>query len=170
MPLRFSFKEPLTMKGAAKADPQKIGEELTRIAAENGGRLEPKPVVEAARKRSSAMHTLFEWRDQVAADKYRLDQARELIRIIRIENTDKPDEPARRAFLNVQDNGHSYRTVDEVLGSSKLQLAVLIAAERELNAFEQRYSELAEICSYVRQARQQLAARIAAQQGGEAAA
>jgi hypothetical protein len=160
MPIRYSFKEPITFHKHEDADPNVIGPELERIISENKGRLTPHVVVDSARNRRSPLHRHFEWNDKVAAEAYRLEQARELIRTIRIEDTEHSDTPPRRAFLSVNDNGTSYRTVNEVLNSQHLQLAVLIAAEKELKAFESRYGELLDICSLVRDARARLRQRI----------
>ena len=51
------------------------------------GRLDAQKVVKAARDEASALHSFFEWDDTEAAGKYRLDQARELIREVRVEIT-----------------------------------------------------------------------------------
>jgi hypothetical protein len=49
------------------------------------GRLSAERVVAAAKKRSSPLHGCFNWDDTEAARQYRLDQARTLIRTIKIE-------------------------------------------------------------------------------------
>ena len=49
------------------------------------GRLDPQSVVAAARNKKSPLHKQFEWDDTKAAEKYRLEQARELIRLVRVE-------------------------------------------------------------------------------------
>jgi len=59
-----------------------IKEELEAIAA--GGVLYPADVVEAARNPNSAMHSQFEWDDSEAAEAYRLQQARALIRRVKV--------------------------------------------------------------------------------------
>jgi len=167
MPLRYTFREPAIFHNNKEADPDAIGQELTRIKDANKGRLMPQTVVEEARNRRNPLHRHFEWNDKTAAEAYRLDQARELIRIIQIEDTDG-DKPPRRAFVSVNDDGMSYRGLTEVLSSQSLQLAVLVSAERELRAFETRYNELLDICELVRDARARLRERI--QQTGESRA
>jgi hypothetical protein len=169
MPLRYTFREPTIFHKSKDADPNVIGQELTRIKDANNGRLMPQTVVEEARKRSNPLHRHFEWNDKIAAEAYRLDQARELIRIIQIEDTDG-DKPARRAFVSVTDDGKAYRGLNEVLNSQSLQLAVLVTAERELRAFEVRYNELLDICELVRDARSRLRQRIQETQGENRAA
>jgi hypothetical protein len=157
--LRYVFREPTIFHNNKDADPTVIGNELERIRSANNGRLMAHAVVDEARNRRNPLHRYFEWNDKNAAEAYRLDQARDLIRIIQIEDTDT-DKPPRRAFLSVNDDGKSYRAINEVLNSQSLQLAVLVAAERELKAFEHRYAELMEICELVRDARARLRQRI----------
>lgn len=57
------------------------------LSLERDGRLLPADVVEAARDPASPLHSHFEWNDSAAAEKYRLDQARTLIRSVKIEVT-----------------------------------------------------------------------------------
>jgi hypothetical protein len=156
--IRYVFRdEPVAILNAKKADPQKIGLALARVAREGNGRLTPSAVVEAASDPKSALHRHFEWDDAKAASAYRIDQARELIRVIRIE--DDGDAP-QRAFLSVRDDaGVSYRTAAEVAGSLDLQLAVLRQAERDLEAFQKRYAELRDICDDVSSARDKVRQR-----------
>lgn len=164
MTIRYSFKsdEPLTIKAAAKASAQKLGEALALVAEKSSGHLMPKDVVEAARDKKSPLHKHFEWDNQIAADKFRLDQARSLIRSIHVESADTESGVAR-AFLSIREkDGTSYRTIGDVLKSADLQQRVLAAAEKDLLAFENRYSSLEDICGLIRQARERLSARRAA--------
>lgn len=159
--IRYTFKddELLTIKSADKANPQKIGEELAAISQKLGGHLVPSAVVDDARDHKSVLHSHFEWSDQVAAEKYRLDQARSLIRSIHVENPDTESGVAR-AFISIREkSGVSYRTLGDVLKSSDLQQKVLAAAERDLVAFENRYRSLEDICATIRAAREQISAR-----------
>lgn len=51
---------------------------------ENQGRLKPEDVVNEAKKPSSPLHDYFEWDDEKAANEHRLEQARQLIRSVRV--------------------------------------------------------------------------------------
>lgn len=159
--IKYVFREdPVAILNAKKADPQKIGQALAKIAEDCGGRLTPPAVVEAARNDKSPLHRHFEWDDAKAAQSYRLDQARAIIGVIRID--DDTEEPTR-AFLSVKDaSGVSYRTAAEVSRSLDLQLAVLKQAERDLEAFGKRYRELEDICEDVAAAREKAKTRRAA--------
>ncbi len=157
--IRYAFREdgPVAVKNVAKANPQRIGEELAKLAKGSAGRLTPSAVVEAARNPRSAMHKCFEWDDAKAAAAFRLDQARDLIRVIR--TVDEEDQPTR-AFLSVADpSGVSYRAAQEIAGSRELQLAVLKQAERDLEAFERRYRDLQDVCESVRIVREKVSGR-----------
>lgn len=153
---RYVFREPpLTLKNLENANAQRIGEALEKIAVEHDGDLTPAAVVEAAKSRSSPLYRHFEWNDQKAAEAHRLNQARVLIRAIRIE--DIAEEPVQ-AFLSIASTtGVSYRAASEVLSSVDLQRRVLAQAERDLLAFEVRYKSLSAICTHIRQARDALA-------------
>ncbi len=51
---------------------------------ENRGRLTPESVVEAARDSNSPLHEHFDWNDETAAHSHRMEQARRLIRSIKV--------------------------------------------------------------------------------------
>lgn len=159
--IKYVFRdEPVAILNAKKANPQKIGQALAKVAAEFDGRLVPSAVVEAAQDPKSPLHPHFEWDDGKAAASYRLDQAREIIRVIRI---DDGEETHQRAFLSVKDDaGVSYRTAAEVSGSLDLQLAVLKQAERDLDAFTRRYREMQDVCDDVSRAKDRVKGKRAA--------
>lgn len=62
-----------------------IARTLARLAKAGRGILTPDAVVEAASDPGSPLHDYFEWDDTEAARKYRLDQARTLIRVVRVD-------------------------------------------------------------------------------------
>lgn len=56
------------------------------ISLENkAGRLTPNEVVDAARSEKSPLHDLFCWDNDTAAELYRVEQAREVIRRVKLE-------------------------------------------------------------------------------------
>lgn len=60
---------------------------LERLAAANGGCLTPEMVVQEASAEDSPLHDEFEWNDTKAGAAFRLEQARAVIRKVRIEVT-----------------------------------------------------------------------------------
>lgn len=158
---QYTFRDdrPLTIKSSDKADPQKIGEALETIAAKAGGKLTPPAIVDAARNRQHVLHKHFEWDDAVAAQSFRLDQARSIVSAIHIIS-DETESGYTRGFLSIHErDGTAYRTHAEVISSADLQSKVLAMAERDLLAFEARYRSLTDICNLIRKAREQVQAR-----------
>ena len=59
--------------------------EIERIRAMHGGVLHAEDVLEEAKNPASPLHPMFEWDNNVAAHQWRLEQARSLIREVRVE-------------------------------------------------------------------------------------
>lgn len=155
--MKYIFREPLTIQSAADANAQKIGEALAKIAAANNGELTPSATLVAAIDKKHVLHPYFEWNDTVAAGKYRLDQARNLIRSIHVEDDDAEDGHVQ-AFISISDRGGtSYRTVEAIKNSADLQAKVLAQADRDLAAWQTRYRMLKDVCDVVRQAQDLIA-------------
>lgn len=62
-----------------------IAARLQLLLERSQGRLTPDVVVDDARDPTSPLHDQFEWKDDEAARLYRIDQARQLIRSVKIE-------------------------------------------------------------------------------------
>lgn len=155
----FREDEPQRIKAAGKADPQVIGEALEKINEASKGELTPKAVVDAARATRHPLHRHFEWDDAIAAESFRLDQARNLIRIIRVEDTSTTEGTAR-AFISINaKQGVSYRSLADVKRSADFQHAIMAQADKDLDAFQRRYQELADICEIVSSARDRIKAK-----------
>lgn len=77
--------------------------ELKRVAAEHGGYLRPKDVVKAAREETSPLHSQFTWDNNLAAEKYRLHQARQLISVV-VEYTGPEMNQMSRVFVSLTEN------------------------------------------------------------------
>lgn len=110
------------------------------------GKLTPELVVDYARPKGSVLHDDFEWRDDVAAEKYRQDQARHMIGAIRIVSEDVP-EPVR-AYVNVtvkeldEEPVRSYMPLQEVLKKPDLHSQMMMDAFRDAQSFKQKYNTL----------------------------
>lgn len=66
-------------------DAATIGPALEALAREHDDQLDAETVVEQARSRQSPLHSYFEWDTRRAADLYRLEQARYLLRHIEVK-------------------------------------------------------------------------------------
>lgn len=161
MAIKYVFAEDaiLAIPNAKTANPQKIGESLEKIRVNAGGELTPIDVVNAARSPKSALHDYFEWDDSVAAESFRLSQARGVIRLVRVAD-DASESGTARAFISISgEGGKSYRSLSDVKSSANLRDAVLKAAERDLEAFSLRYRELKDVLEFIEKAKETLRGR-----------
>ena len=132
-----------------------------RNLADDDGLIKPERVVEAARPKTSPIHDQFEWDNSAAAEKYRLLQASELIRVsVEIIDCGGNRDPVMvRAFTSLTtERGVSggYRATVQVLSNKQMREQMLADAIAELRAFERRYAilkELAEVFAASRKLR-----------------
>lgn len=133
-------------------DAQKAGKELERINSKYNS-LIPEQVVEESRDDDAVLHPCFEWNDAVAAEKYRVEQARHIIGslVIQVENSTKTkDEVSKtivtRAFVNVSEKRKGvYVPVQTALNRNDYRERVLKNALSELCMFQTKYSNLKEL-------------------------
>lgn len=129
-----------------------LREQLLAIRDEHG-RLTAQVVVDSARPKGHPLHSRFEWSDKVAGEAYRREQAKELIRSVRIKYAPADDSAMRdvRAFHAVSRpiSGHVYEPVEEVIEDPLLRAMVLRDMERDWKALRQRYSNFQEFWSLV---------------------
>lgn len=130
----------------SSADAQKVGEELERIRVKHNGRLEPEWVVHNAKSPRNPMHDLFEWDDNVAAQNFRVDQARSVIRSVDVVVEEAPQMKPMRAFVSVvQERDRSYTSVQHAMSDDDLRKQLIAQAYTELEAWQKRYAELIEL-------------------------
>ena len=122
--------------------------ELYRLAKSNGGLLLPEMVVEAARSEDSAMHDSFEWDDSIAAQSYRIHQARNMIRVVVSYLPSDKSETAHRVFVSLLEDRNEdggYRTMVSVMSDKDLRSQLLSVAKTEMECFERKYAQLKEL-------------------------
>lgn len=128
-------------------DAQVVGVAIERLTKRHNGVLEPGHIVEAARDERSPMHPHFQWDDTVAAELYREDQARDLVRSLTVDisRSNLETKPVR-AFVNVETGGErGYVTTAVAMSSEDLRRQVLQRAFAELEAWRARHAELSEL-------------------------
>ena len=124
---------------------QAAGEELERIGAKNG-KIEPKAVVDESRPKKAVLHPCFEWNDKKAAERWRVQQARNIIGDIIIIREEVPEAPPVRAFVNVQplNQRGEFIHVDAASKQPDKWAIVKKNALAEMMQFEQKYAALIE--------------------------
>lgn len=121
-----------------KVDAQVAGEMFEQLASE--GRLTAKDLVNENRDPYAPLHNEFNWNDAEAAELYREDQARYMIRHIEIKH--EPEQIQTRAFFNVQLEQPKYEHINVIIADEEKRSALLMMAQKELRSFRQKYSEL----------------------------
>lgn len=114
------------------------------------GRITPALVVAAATDPESPLHSRFEWDDTEAARKYRLAQASDLIRSVRITFTGKSgDLKQARAYVAVRESdtvAADYIATEQALTDPLQARLVLRDFERAAKRLKAQYGHLAEFC------------------------
>lgn len=129
-----------------KVEQEAIKAELERIAGENGGLLTPDAVVEAAASKSSVLHGEFEWDARKAAHAYRVEQARSLIRSVRVVITTERTTISTVGYvrdpdLEAEDQG--YVSTASLIGDKERARRALDAEFARAAAAMRRAQELA---------------------------
>lgn len=128
--------------------------ELEKIYKQQG-ELTPKIVVEVARRSDHPLHSaVFDCPPKLAADRYYLDRAHQLIQSVRITyrdpKTSKPyDIRAWHAIPSEADRTHVYRPTDEVVNDPILKAIVLREMERDWRQLHARYGSFVEFLDLV---------------------
>lgn len=118
--------------------PAKIaGEMCDNLAAK--GCLTADMLVEINRPEDAPLHGAFEWRDDVAAEEYRKQQARHIISCICIKREEA--EPVKM-FYNIERQSPVYKSIEAILKSPDDTEALLRTALGELNALQRKYAEI----------------------------
>ncbi len=125
-----------------KIDSQKAVE-LEHIRTSHGGLLKPEDVVEFAKDPNTALHSEFTWDDTEAARLHRLNQARNVIRLV-VTIIGEAPEPVR-AFVSLPTDraqGGGYRSMAEVVNDSSRREEMLRDALERLLSAKRKYSHL----------------------------
>jgi len=127
-------------------DPRIVAELETVRRRSRTGKLYPKAVVEFAKDPETALHKRFVWDDTEAAQRYRLDQARDLIQLV--VKVVAENRPAYRAYVSLTRDrlkGGGYREIEVVLRDEAMYGELLEDALADLKRLEEKYGELKEL-------------------------
>lgn len=126
---------------------QEYGEFLSRLSKEKKNMLSPDDIVNAARPDDSPLHDFFEWKDSIAAELYRKNQARHMINHINIIVTKNDKEKPIKAFFNVEYRGkeNTYVPINVIARVHTLKEQVVKRALDEIIAWQRRYKDYKEL-------------------------
>ncbi len=142
----------LALGNLATVNPAVVGEAIESISKRHNGAVTPEVVVEASKPKTAPLHNYFEWDDSIAGQRYRLDQARYLIRAVVQPMKIDGQEIRTRAFVRVPspENGvrretGDYRPIRAVLSNKESRATLLRQALSEHKAWGERYAMLTEL-------------------------
>jgi hypothetical protein len=124
-------------------DAQMVADEIANI----GEAVTAEQIVDKAKDKNTELHKCFTWDDESAAEKYRIIEARQIVRhLVREELPDvKNDTPPLRIFYKTN-NGEGYKHIERTIIKREDEYQALLArAMMELRAFKAKYSMLEEL-------------------------
>lgn len=142
----FEFAEGARFQPGANADAKAVGEHLELLRKQFKGELTPKDVLDDARHDNSPLHSFFEWTDSEAAEAYRLQQARGLIRsVVAVYVSDDKPAVRQKAYVHINEpSAPHYREIGHAMSQAKTRKLVLERAWREFSQWRKRYKDLKE--------------------------
>jgi len=137
------------VKGIYKASAPKIYEEIISI----GDSYTPQQIVDRARDESTELHKCFEWDDTVAAEKFRCEQARSIIKMLVVHQPEKEDGDGvpivTRVIVSTNEHNNHYTPIQVVVRNEDAYQKLLRTALEELEAFRKKYRNLSELESVI---------------------
>lgn len=132
---------------------ERIATELSKIAQKNDGILKPETVIEEAKPKNHPLHNDFEWDDTKAGYKYRLEQARYMIRmcVTVVESNNQLKEYPTFVSLSVdrKKDGGGYRALVDVMSHEEHRWVLLRDALNDMTIFTSKYWHLQELSSVI---------------------
>lgn len=133
-----------------KIEQKKLYDQLLDVRKQTGD-LTPENVVDVAADPAHPLHSRFEWDDTVAGERWRISQAGELIRRVKIVYTDEPEREPRKAraffssaYAKPDAPKGSYSPTTEIMENPVHRRMLLAQCKRELDDFTRKYGHLVE--------------------------
>lgn len=133
--MKTKFSEGSRSRGNATV----IKKALDKIEARDGN-LMPAAVVREARSPKNPLHGCFDWDNRVAAHRWRLMQATQLILTVRVTGIDDADH---RVYVNIG-YGKGFASITRVRSDPNLSEEIIRTAKAEIDEWMRRYQDLKE--------------------------
>lgn len=139
---------------------ERFGPEIAAVAERCGGVASPEAIVDAARRRGSALHDyIFQLSDDEAVQQHRLDQATYLVRhVVQVVVDEASGEEVQvRPFVHVEEERAAGYRAAASLADADYHTMRLERALNELRSFVRRFADLPETEMVTRMIRKVLA-------------
>ena len=168
-----AFEYKFKMPGFHKVSAETAGKVCQELSSTPEG-LTPERLVDVSRPEDAPMHKEFEWDDSIAAEEYRKEQAKKVIRNIIIVKSDTGkerelnlvlatdeeeeytededstvEEPVDRGFVSTGERTSKYVTLFSALTNEEWRKSLLESAKRDMRAFKAKYHRLEELSKII---------------------
>ena len=128
-----------------KADAQKCADEIMEICEELESAT-PQQILEKARDSNTELHKCFTWDDTEAAEKWRISEARAVVRNLKIieQNPDKQSDPTTIRVFYKTDNESGYKPTKLILKKPDEYKSLVERCRSELLAIKQKFNSISE--------------------------
>lgn len=128
-----------------KGDPQKCYDEIQTL----GESYTPDMVVDLARDESTELHKCFDWDDNIAAEKWRKQQARQICISLTVVVEKKPGVKQTFRLIEHDREEQVYKPIVFTVRQSEEYERLLKQAKAELAAFRKRYQSIKELSEVI---------------------
>lgn len=127
--------------GKYHADPTKCKDEIESI----GSDVKPQQIVDYAKNPDTELHKCFTWDNNLAAEKWRLQEARQIVcsLVIVESNSDRENDTQIRVFHKT-DNEDGYKTLQFILQDKDEYKKLLERCEYDLRNLKKKYQSISE--------------------------
>jgi hypothetical protein len=128
-----------------KADAQKCADEIMEICEELESAT-PQQILEKARDSNTELHKCFTWDDTEAAEKWRISEARAVVRNLKIieQKPDKQSDPTTIRVFYKTDNESGYKPTKLILKKPNEYKSLVERCRSELLAIKQKFNSISE--------------------------
>lgn len=111
---------------------------------EKYGVLDKKDIVDESRDENAALHSCFEWDDAIAAERYRQEQAGDMIRcLVSVQKSDEAETPIIvRSFVKTTEK---FEPIQVSIRSDEKRAVLLQDALNDIKWFRKKHSQLKEL-------------------------
>lgn len=128
-----------------KGDAQASGELMEKLSATEKG-LTARTLLDANRAEGTPLHDDYEWVDEIAAEKWRLQQSNHFLNCIQtviISKETGEELPVRAVHITTEE--HKYEPIEIIMQNKDKYHTLLDNAFAELETFKQKYNTLKEL-------------------------
>lgn len=122
------------------ADPTKCKQEIESI----GDDVKPQQIVDYAKNPDTELHKCFTWDNDVAAEKWRLYEARQVVCSLVIVETNSDDEDIQIRAFHKTNNDEGYKSFRIILKNKDEYEKLLERCLSDLRALKNKYQNLSE--------------------------